>query len=104
MRPHITASAAWITSFSHRNPGSYQLWLGSISSLFPSDVASGKTQNVLAWIIVGHHVPWVSNGGPALVDPGQTTVPQPPCFFAGTLEAINALTGHSLGFSAHEQR
>jgi hypothetical protein len=100
-RPHITAAAAWNVSFSRRNPGSHELLLGQVSSLYPDDRRNATKQNVFAWIIIGRHVPLVFDGGPALVLPSQTRVPQPPCRFGDSFEAINAFTGKGLGYSQH---
>jgi hypothetical protein len=101
-RPHITAAAAWNVSVSRRSPGSYELLLGQVSSLYPDDRHIAAKQNVFAWVIIGHHVPLVFDGGPALVLPGQTTGPQPPCRFGDSFEAIDADTGTSLGsYSEH---
>jgi hypothetical protein len=101
-QPRIRAATAWNVSFSRRSPGSYELLLGQVSSLYPDDRHNAAKQNVFAWIIIGHHVPLVFDGGPAFVLPGQTTVPQPPCRFGDSFEAINADTGKSLGsYSEH---
>jgi hypothetical protein len=100
-QPHITAAAAWNVSFSRRSPGPYELLLGQVSSLYPDDRLNVEKQNVFAWIIIGRHVPLVFDGGPALVLPGQTRVPQPPCRFGESFEAIDADTGKSLGYSQH---
>ncbi len=101
--PRIGASAAWAASMSHRNPGSYEMFLGQVSALYPFDVGNHRSevQNVLAWVIVGHHVPVVPDGGANLVEPGSssaTTAPaRPLCSFGDSIEAIDATTGHDIG-------
>ena len=97
----ISASKAWGTS-SQRLPGSYRLLLGQYSSLFPMNRQhKSEIQNVLAWVIVGHHVPYIFDGGPALAD--ATTVPPAPCQFADTLSAVDATTGRPIAGNAHSE-
>jgi hypothetical protein len=94
-RPAITAAVAWqkANKFQRLSPlGTYEMMLGNVSSL-------GAGGNRLAWLIVGHHVPFVGSDGRRL-PPGVTRPPQPPCDFVNILHAVDATTGHLMFFEA----
>jgi hypothetical protein len=97
-QPSVSATQAWSRSTSHRLPGSYQLLLGQFSSLYPFDAIRKRAdiQNVFAWVIVGHRVAYPFFSGDSAPVSHNTASRPPPCRFAQTIEAIDAVTGHGL--------
>jgi hypothetical protein len=94
--PSVSPSFVWSASKAVKSPvGTYELVLASYSSPDPSTGGSPKFRPVLAWVIIGHHVPFVGNEQP----PGAGTNGRPPCLFATVLEPFDAKTGVELALA-----
>jgi hypothetical protein len=93
--PTVTAAEAWRKAtrfgFTTSPRATYELLLGNVTDF--------TVYNRPAWLIIGHHVPFVGTGGPALM-PGVTRPPRPPCSFVDLLQPIDAATGQSIFIAA----
>ena len=94
-QPAVPASAAWaaLHGVAYR-AATYEIVLTSYNGYVPSQLGFPDNWNRLAWVVIGHRVPWRMHGGPPL--PGVTTVPGPACTFATQLFLVDANTGREL--------
>jgi len=90
LRPLVSASTAWQAARIKSPLGSYELALASYTSAYPSKNRPPEFSHVVAWIVIGLHVPLPLL--PALVtDPGMR-----PCAFDTALDAFDAHSGNEL--------
>lgn len=91
----VPASDAWSASHSVYRVATYELVLTSYSALAPSTGGVPENWHRLMWVVIGHHVPAVTQGG-GFRPPGMTTVPRPACYFGMQLTLFDADTGQEL--------